>query len=291
VLNRPPMRAWFVSDLHVDICDWNTRLVDDIVDAMMKDTPDVLVCCGDICVSELTFRNVLAKFEHIDIPKLFVPGNHDVWLRKRDVFRCRKGWAGDSWKKLELLSDICDSVGWKPLMSGPVIIDDVAFVGTMGWYDYSFRDEHLKVPIESYEAKGTTQQYWNDGIFACFYRNGKQDTDYKITEILNGELEKHLIEARGRKIIACTHMIPFKELQGDMHRDGSFFNAFGGNATMGDLLVEHGVSVSVSGHLHRNFHRVVRGIDCYQTSVGYLHTETGYDADAFLSNRTLLLDL
>ena len=44
--------------------------------------PDVFVCCGDMAAEEKQFGMTMMALEGVSCPKLFVPGNHDVWVQK-----------------------------------------------------------------------------------------------------------------------------------------------------------------------------------------------------------------
>jgi 3',5'-cyclic AMP phosphodiesterase CpdA len=293
------MRAVFISDLHTDTSDYNIAIVDSIVEKFENEPVDVLCLLGDIVSFEETgFEIVLEKLGKIRGIKLFVPGNHEAWLTPHAIRSCSEGSANDSLFRLNKLSDICKRLDWHPLMTGPKVVDDIGFVGTIGWYDYSFRDTELLISDDCYESKQTLTEQWMDGVYTHFNHGGRKATDREVTEVFNEDIDSHLARVEGcKKRIACTHFVPFKVLQGGMHDRASFFNAFGGNADLGKVLANRFVDVSVSGHLHRNFHKKVSNIDCYQTAIGYLASDNLFSStgkmmyDDILKERVLVLDI
>jgi len=122
-------------------------------------------------------------------------------------------------------------------------------------------------------------------------------SDEVVTKIFNERLENHLDSVNG-KIVCCSHHVPFKELQTAIKHGGraySFFNAYGGSAEFGRILRRYKVGYSLSGHLHTNTHMMLYGVECYQTSIGYLGTDYCFGTkpryDEIIEERTLTLNL
>lgn len=292
------MKVAFVSDLHIDTSLYNLEAVRRVVDYLSIQDPHVVCLLGDI--SPHDFTEILLPFKELRTPnKFLVPGNHDVWLTGHEMKSCLYGSRKDSlWKAMHKIHRICWDTDWKLLLDGPQVIDRIAFVGTLGWYDYSFKDNALKIPMEQYVAKHTLLETWMDGERTFFWspENAKRKAvDKEIADYFNDLLDDHLKSVDADKTVCVSHFVPFKELQEGMHEGPSFFNAYGGNKAFGKLLVKHKVDISVSGHLHRNLHRNIEGIECYQTAIGYLgeeHTSMSErDWDRVLMDRVLLLDL
>ncbi len=72
--------------------------------------------------------------------------NHDVWLTDKTQTH---SWAlhEQQWPEQFLAH------GFHPLHLATLQVNDVAFVGSMGWYDYSFRD-NLGIDLAHYRAVG-----------------------------------------------------------------------------------------------------------------------------------------
>jgi predicted MPP superfamily phosphohydrolase len=113
---------------------------------------DVVVVVGDLtCDGNLEYaREVLETVKRAldTIPVLVIPGNHDVYLTRDEMSE-----GVDSLQKLLKFNRMVEELGFIPLMEGPFILDGVAFVGSMRWYDYSFAPEWLNLPLEAYRAK------------------------------------------------------------------------------------------------------------------------------------------
>ncbi|MCK4602873.1 MAG: hypothetical protein KAU28_10435, partial [Phycisphaerae bacterium] len=107
--------------------------------------PAVLVLIGDIAGADLSIlRECLQLFRRFDGLKLLVPGNHCLW--------CRDG--EDSLRRYErTIPAVAAEEGFGVLDHKPAMLDGVGLVGSIGWYDYSFRCESLGIPTDFYRAK------------------------------------------------------------------------------------------------------------------------------------------
>ena len=76
------MRIAFTSDVHTDHHAANRLVWQEMVTILQDLAPDVFVCCGDVAAEEKQFGMTLMALERVACPKLFVPGNHDVWVQK-----------------------------------------------------------------------------------------------------------------------------------------------------------------------------------------------------------------
>jgi len=251
------MRILIVSDLHVEYSEYNRYAVSMIGELAIDECVDFIGICGDISGDYMQFDDALDELSTYGIPILFVPGNHDIWTTVDDTF---------SMEKLDWMRDYD---GAHCLMRSPMVVDDIAIVGTMGWYDYSFADPELEYDDDVYARKycSATGREWMDGRFARF---GMSDKD--VADMFNRELESHLKEVNDCRVkIVLTHFAPFLPVQKRAFPKPSYFNAYGGNDGLGRVMLKYGVDISVSGHLHKNFDMMHRGIRCYQTGIDYLH--------------------
>ncbi len=204
------MKIVALADLHYNISRCREH-VQAQARTVCKNGADVLLIAGDTASTDLQFfEEALELFKTFPGRKLLVPGNHDIWVLA----------AGDSRKRYEYeLPQICRRHGFEYLDADPVVIEGTAFVGTIGWYDYSFRDESLGVPARFYEAKvgpGAADQIrryqhllegecdvtdamkqitaiWRDGQHV---KLGTSDVDF--AKYLTGRLREHLCLAHTR---------------------------------------------------------------------------------------------
>ena len=208
---------------------------------------------------------------------LFSPGNHDLWTGKGDSFDIltRKMPAMFKGSNIHLLDN------------NPVVIENLGFVGSVGWYDYSFRT--VPVPLEQLfgnylftfdEGKTvfrwnqlTTAQYegkecrvsedgekwhkstWKDKRFIKWDFTDDQFLDYCI-----GKLRKDIesLSPNVEKIVAVTHHLPFSEFVPDIpDPTWGFHRAYLGSNAIGKMLLEYPrIKYAFFGHSHRN--RMIR---------------------------------
>jgi predicted phosphohydrolase len=238
------MRFWVTSDLHYGRKrgDAATRALAAHVAA---NPADALVIVGDLGNGRDAICDCLQLFARVPGPKFAVPGNHDVWTQ---------GWeTDDSWTLHETqLPALFSDAGFASLHLEPAIVGDVALVGSMGWYDYSFRDP-IDVPLASYESKippWSERAIWMDAHYAHF---GVDDP--ALTLQLADRLSAHLSAVDAPRIVAFVHhlidkallvhprvVVPFK---------WRWANTFLGANLFGQRLAADGrVASAFCGHIH-----------------------------------------
>lgn len=123
-------RVFCVSDIHTDHKE-NMHWVQSLSKENYKD--DTIIIGGDVSdnreILEKTLAAFRARFKHV----FFVPGNHDLWLRKEDAKGTR-----DSLDKLHELLDLCESLG---VQTRPAKVDGVWIVPMLSWHHASFDTE------------------------------------------------------------------------------------------------------------------------------------------------------
>jgi len=126
-------------------------------------------------------------------PKLFVAGNHELWTHREDSYAL---FTDELPRRVRAL-------GWQWLQTDPFITDEIAILGSIGWYDYSFARDTLRIPRRFYEHKispGAAERFtefehlfdpahdippasrevmarWNDGKFVKLHRTDDQFLD------------------------------------------------------------------------------------------------------------------
>jgi predicted phosphohydrolase len=258
------MRLAFTADLH-----WGSRAEGDAATRLLAaelwaDPPDVLVLAGDVGAGE-HFAECLALFAGLPGRKALVPGNHDVWVRPDDP-------RGDSLQVYRVyLPALCAEHGFHYLDREPLLLADadLALVGSMNWYDYSWApDGPALFPDweERVRSKRFSRGRHNDANFVRWPLD-----DVAFTRAAVAALGRHLDEARRRAghVIVVTHHPPFYDLSfprpprgaagplpGDPDHtrflDRVLWDAFGGNRALEDLLARHqdAVRFAFCGHTH-----------------------------------------
>ena len=244
---------------------------------------DVLLVIGDAAVGDGdALEQCLALFNFAG-PKLFVPGNHELWTRNADTLT-------------HLETDLparLRAVGWRPLTESPFLADDIAIVGSVGWYDFSFAQPSLGIPRRFYEAKlspgaaarlGGFQSLfepsddigpvgrdviarWNDGKFVRLPMN-----DGAFLARLLDRLDAQLAAlANVPHVIAAIHHLPFAELLPPAHSpQWDFAKAYLGAAAIGELLLKYpNVKTALCGHSHFPASATVGPLQTVNIGAGY----------------------
>lgn len=270
------MRVLITSDLHYNKPK-SRLLADELIDRMNSAGGDVLLVVGDTAVDDGdAFEQCLGRFRFKG-PKLVVAGNHELWTRGPDSYRLLK----ETWPRRAA------AIGWQWIQELPFIAGDVAIVGSVGWYDYSFAQPSLGIPRRFYQHKispGAAERFeefrflfdppddispharetvarWNDGKFVKLGRSDEQ-----FLAELNQQLDAQLQTLRDkRQIIAAIHHLPFRQLLPPPHSaQWDFAKAYLGSDSIGQVLLKYpNVAYTFCGHSHRRD----------QATIGHIHAE------------------
>ncbi len=247
---------------------------------------EVLIVAGDLCGLDLSVMDdCLMLFDDFAGRKLMVAGNHDLWSTHADSFE----------RYEKHIPRIAADRGFTCLDAGPVLVGDVGFAGTIGWYDYSFRDKALGVPMRFYEAKtspGAARALcsraddvpealreitvrWMDGRWVHL---GMSDPEF--TELLCDRLAEHLaaIAPNCRTIVGVSHHVPFrrtcpeKPLRRISKASWAFTTAFMGSGRIGETFAaEPKVRTILCGHTHMPSRMEIGGVDVIDIGSSYTH--------------------
>jgi 3',5'-cyclic AMP phosphodiesterase CpdA len=248
------MRFAFMADLH-----WGTRQRGDeatrlLIAFLQSHPPDVLVLAGDVGAGQ-EFEDCLALFADLRCRKALVPGNHDIWVTENDP-------RGDSLQVYrEVLPQICSRYDFHYLDQEPLIFPDadLALVGSINWYDYSWSIEQLRETVPDWEERLRTKTFsrgrHNDGRFIRWPLD-----DARFTESVVTALEKQLEQALTQvsQAIIVTHHPPFAGLSfprptSPLTVDALLWDAFTGNRRLEFILAQHAdrIPFVFCGHTHR----------------------------------------
>ncbi len=259
------------ADLH-----WGHRRGDDetrmLADFLHGRPPDVLILAGDLGTGPL-FAECLGLFADLPSRKVLVPGNHDVWVPPDDPHF-------DSLQMYEReLPHMAAELGFHYLDSAPLLLPeaDLALVGSMNWYDYSWALAPLreKYPLEEYRlrSKRFPRGRHNDANFVRWPLD-----DVRFTARVVAAMERQLDEALqtvGRAIVV-THHPPFYGL--GFPRPGPpetlesiLWDAFCGNQAMEDVLARRAdrIAFAFCGHTHRARENTLGAIRGYNIGGDY----------------------
>jgi predicted phosphodiesterase len=276
------MRLLVTADIHYNQ-PRSRVLADELIGQMNGIEADALLLLGDTASPHQDFlEQALSKF-HFAGPKLFVAGNHELWTLGSDSYSLFK----------ETLPTRIRSLGWHWLEDSPFLLGDVAIVGSVGWYDYSFAWPPLGIPERFYHAKispGAAERFdefatlfqkcddipplsrelfarWNDGRYV---KLGRDDSAF-LDELL-ASLETQLSAlSHMAKIVVATHCVPSEVLLPPTTRlQWDFARAFLGSRRMGELFSRFGnVSKILCGHSHYPVESSIGPIHAINIGSGY----------------------
>jgi predicted phosphodiesterase len=285
------MRLLVTADLHYNHPK-SRVLADELIDRMNAAGGDVLLVVGDTAVGDGdSFERCLSRF-NLAGPKLVVAGNHELWTLGDDSYT--------------LLHDTfprrAAAIGWQWIQDEPFVAGDLAIVGSVGWYDYSFAQPSLGIPERFYEHKispGAAERFaefaflfdrtddlspaarevvarWNDGRHVKLHRG-----DREFLAELNAALAQQLDALAGkRQVIAAVHHLPFRELLPPPHSaQWDFAKAYLGSDAIGRLLLKYrNISHVFCGHSHLPADLMVGHIHAINIGSGY-RSKTFYTLD------------
>ncbi|GAB3351131.1 metallophosphoesterase family protein [Lysobacter tyrosinilyticus] len=248
------MRLFALSDIHVDYPD-NARWVEGLSDTDYRD--DVLILAGDLTEDSGLLGWCLARFAAKFHQVLFVPGNHDLWVRRSPADMC-------SLRKFEqVLAVAADSgVSTKPFHYGSTLV-----VPLFSWYDYSFGvpDKDLSV-------------LWMD-FRACRWPDGYGPEE--VTEHFLG-MNPQVLPQPANRVVTFSHFLPRIDLiPVFVPRSMRHLDPVLGSSGIERQLRALGANLHVYGHSHIN--RRVR-ID----GVTYVNNAFGYPQENMISARRLI---
>ena len=238
------MKIAAISDLHLDI-NRDYPVLEALRDEVEESGASYLLVAGDVSEDfRLTGDKMRKLDESSSFSVLYVPGNHDLWSPEPDRYGIDYIYS--------FFKDDERCLTGKEMVDG-----DVAFIGDVGWYDYSFGN-HCCFSDEMFEKMTYMGRTWQDGIRNPWTRDNRGRCSLQLEGI-----ESSLGRVEGRKIVAMTHMLPIREFTVlDARPEWEYFNAFLGSLRFGDLFESRGVSYSVSGHVHYRKETEKNGV-CY----------------------------
>lgn len=260
------IRVFAISDLHVDYAQ-NMKWLQNLSDSDYKN--DLLIVAGDISDNLLRFSEALEhltkKFKRVS----FVPGNHDLWVRKKEV--------KDSLEKFYLLNSICSELGVK---TTPFYFNDekteLKIQPLFSWYVKPEEGpDSLFLPKKGDDP---TLAMWVDNKAIKWpERDGLQSAaDFFL------KMNEWKIDEDDTKTISFSHFLPRQDLifgvlkPADLAKMGfkdpapKFnFSRVAGTCGLERQLRQIGSSAHIYGHQHRNRFRKFDDVLYISHGLGY----------------------
>ena len=241
-------RIVVTSDIHYGITSKDA--VGELIAEISALNPDAVAVAGDLGEPLLNFTGALDCLKQLHVPVAIVPGNHDVWNRNRQI-KSRELWD------VRLPGEV-ESRGFAYLEMETLLIDDVAIVGTIAWYDYSAANPPGAHDAEEFVTR--KREFCGDALFVDWPWD-----DVEFCRMIEGPFVERLEAAQKdrdvRSIVVITHSPIFDEqvLRKPDNIRWSFSNAYFGNLTFGERVRRfEKVRHVISGHTHAGRRGVVR---------------------------------
>lgn len=260
-------RIFSISDLHVDYKE-NLHWVKNLSNQEFKD--DYLLIAGDISDNPVRFAKTLSLLTEKFFKLFFIPGNHDLWIRKDSL--------KDSHEKFKLLLEICDEFGvlTKPYMIDPDSNNPILIQPLFGWYTKpEDGDDSLYLPKTGDDPK---LRMWADNkVIKWPELNGYRN----IAEFYTKMNDLKIAKSKEYNIISLSHFLPRQDLifgvNGPPLKNSTYFDPYpkfnfsrvAGTSILEEQIREIGSSVHIYGHQHRNRYRFIDDITYIAHCLGY----------------------
>ncbi|MFT7590027.1 MAG: Icc-related predicted phosphoesterase [Limisphaerales bacterium] len=246
------MRIYTVSDLHVDYAE-NLRWVEAL--SKVEYQEDVLICAGDISANDSLFKETLYLLRARFMRVFFVPGNHDIWVRKEDGI--------DSITRFEQLIQTCSEID---IDTAAAQVGGILIVPIFSWYDFSF------APL-----KPELKKRWAD------FRMCKWPAGMSHTEVTNWFHKRTEIpEKISSPVISFSHYLPEIDMLPDrIDPEGYLLTAVLGSESLGEIVKSLKPHYHICGHSHVNSISVIG-----QTT--YINNAYGYPSERNIAKKELM---
>jgi len=260
------MQIYAMSDFHVEK-EINRLWIETL--SSTDFTNDVIIVAGDISDNLNRVKTTLSVLRSKFGELFFVPGNHELWIRKNQF--------DDSIKKFHKIQETCKTIGVKigPQKIGIGDQSPVWILPLQSWY--------VK-PEESYSSLFIPRpgddpllQMWNDNYFIKWpsFNGYAHAADYFLN--LNKKYIGHKYDA---PVISFSHFLPRRDLifpteeelkiyrKSNEHSVFNFTRVAGCSGLESQIRVLQSI-IHIYGHQHRNRIRQFEGIWYVSHCLGY----------------------
>ncbi|MFM1895169.1 MAG: hypothetical protein RLZZ385_243 [Pseudomonadota bacterium] len=235
-------RVFAISDLHVDY-DENLQWLETLCAADHRQ--DYLILAGDITDDLLLLGRVFDLLRATFHRVLFVPGNHELWLRDDD-HDC-------SLSKFHAVLDLCARHG---VVTESLHDGGLSLVPLFSWYDHSFGvpDRHLR-------------RAWRD------YRACRWPTALNSPAAINDHFlafNEAALQIRNQTVISYSHFLPRIDVmpRGIPEKRRRVYPVLGSEG-LGRQVARLAPDLHVYGHSHVNRTVHLQGITFVNNAFGY----------------------
>jgi Icc-related predicted phosphoesterase len=247
------MRFFALSDLHVDYAE-NRNWVRELSPGEYRS--DVLLLAGDLSSDLEVLEDCLCRLRERFCALVFVPGNHDLWVRRREGL--------DSLAKWERVAECCrrSDVHVSGVRFGAVRVEPL-----LSWYDFSFGRPNEEL-----------RQRWAD-FKLCVWPGGMSLDEVNAWFLA----QNHPLEPQpGETLLTLSHFLPRPDVLPErVDLDRYWLLPVLGSHALGSLVERLNPWCHVFGHTHLNSRRRHSGIT-------YLNNAFGYPSEVRIARKALL---
>jgi hypothetical protein len=266
-------RVVTISDIHVDHRE-NRSWLEQLCHEDHGD--DILILAGDVASSFQGVKWALEQVSDAYSKVFFVPGNHDLWVRRDEGL--------DSLQRFSELLDLCSSLGVmtrRLMLSDSDGRDGLLIVPLFSWY--SEADEGAESLFLPKKGEDKTLAMWADRVRIRWPKFDLSPANY----FLGLNQIDHRSEATV-PVISFSHFLPRQDLifsseaererfgnQGGDRAPSFNFSRVAGSSGIERQVRHLGSTIHVHGHQHRNRDRVIDGIRYVSHCLGYPQERQG----------------
>jgi predicted phosphodiesterase len=235
------MRILAISDLHTDFKE-NQLLLKQLPDVAYRE--DVLIVAGDISDRMEVLRSTLALLRSTFAHVFYVPGNHELWVRKE---------AYTSLGKLLKVSELCQALD---IRTRPMQIEGLWIVPLLSWYQASFDADN--------SGDAGALRGWADFAFCRWPKEIGE-----VCEFFLGLNAPH-IKAYDGPVISFSHFLPRRDLlpaTANLRFKG--LPKVAGCTALDEQIRRLQSRIHVFGHSHISCDRLIDGVRYVQNPLRY----------------------
>lgn len=236
------MRVFTVSDIHVDYAE-NLHWVLSLSEQDYRQ--DYLILAGDVSddldLLAQVFESLSAKFKRV----LFVPGNHELWIRKEDF--------NTSLDKLSAIESLCSQYG---ICTTVLKQGELSFVPLLSWYDYSFGQPLPRL-----------SRLWRD-LKVCKWP-AKLHDPAAVSEYFLDRNEA-VLDTNNKVLISYSHFVPgVAVMPQGIPQSKRWIYPVLGSERLGAQVRQLNPNIHVYGHSHVNQSVEINGIRYVNNAFAY----------------------
>lgn len=260
-------RLWAISDVHID-SEKNRQLLLNLCDETFQH--DMLIIAGDVTDDLHKLLHFLKIMQQKFQTVAFVPGNHELWLRKKDF--------QNSIEKFNAILNRCRSLG---IATDPIRLghndDAVWVVPLFSWYEGP-EDGNSSLFLEKQGVEDATKSMWRD----YFLTRWPQSLQTSVADYFLGINTKNVQTTFDAPVVSFSHFLPRGELifrqpdiaqppklnTSDPHPEFNF-SRVAGTWRLDAQIRSLNSKVHIYGHQHRNRTRLIDGVTYVSHCLGY----------------------